>query len=187
MKHVYLLGRKLYAFCAIDVHAKDPVVHVASSPSSRNAKECARKAVAKFGSGFALVNDNRSENMGEVPEYLASLGITQYWTRPRSPKDKPFVKRFIGTLQRECLYVLSTDILPRKGEVRHCVETLAPGRYRAQPHDHYVQQLVAGVATEPPGILHLRERLAQPRRAFFLRAHFPLPFGLWVHYDAKWV
>jgi putative transposase len=103
MKHVYLLGQKLYANCAIDIHTKVPVVRVASSPSSRNGKACMEQVVAKFGKGIAIVNDNGSENMKEVEAYLAEQGIAQYWTRPHSPKEKPFVERFIGTLQRECL------------------------------------------------------------------------------------
>jgi len=103
MKHVYLLGTKLYAFCAIDVFSKDAVVHIASSPSSRNARVCAEAAVARFGKSVSFVNDNGSENMKEVREYLASQGITQYWAHPHSPKEKPFVERFIGTMQREFL------------------------------------------------------------------------------------
>jgi transposase InsO family protein len=41
--------------------------------------------------------------MKDAENYLASLNISQYWTRPKSPKEKPFVERLIGTLQRECL------------------------------------------------------------------------------------
>jgi putative transposase len=41
--------------------------------------------------------------MKDAENYLASLNIPQYWTRPKSPKEKPFVERLIGTLQRECL------------------------------------------------------------------------------------
>ena len=41
--------------------------------------------------------------MLEAQQYLASQGITQFWCRPHRPKDKPFVERLIGTLQRECL------------------------------------------------------------------------------------
>jgi hypothetical protein len=41
--------------------------------------------------------------MKDAQEYLASPHITQYWTRPNSPKEKPFAERLIGTLQRECL------------------------------------------------------------------------------------
>ncbi|MDR2484011.1 MAG: hypothetical protein LBD55_01285 [Treponema sp.] len=38
--------------------------------------------------------------MKEAENYLASLGATQYWTRPKAPKEKPFVERLIGTLER---------------------------------------------------------------------------------------
>ena len=34
--------------------------------------------------------------------HLAS-SMRQYWCRPNKPKDKPFIERFIGTLQTECL------------------------------------------------------------------------------------
>jgi transposase InsO family protein len=61
------------------------------------------KAVARYGKDVKFVNDNGSGNMKDAESYLAPLGITQYWTRPKSPKEKPFVERFIGTLQRECL------------------------------------------------------------------------------------
>jgi transposase InsO family protein len=103
MKHVYLLGEKHYALCAIDPYNKEAAMHVASSPTSRNAKTALKKAVGRFGTGITVVNDNGSENMKDAESYLASLGITQYWTKPKSPKEKPFVERFIGTLQRECL------------------------------------------------------------------------------------
>jgi len=38
--------------------------------------------------------------MLEAEEYLVLQGVTQYWTRPKELKDKPFVERLIGTLQR---------------------------------------------------------------------------------------
>jgi len=98
MKHVYLVGSKLYAFCAIDVFTREAAVHIATSPSSRNAVTCSRMVVQRFGKGVAFVNDNGSENIGEVQAYLSSQGVRQYWTHPRSPKEKPFVERFIGTL-----------------------------------------------------------------------------------------
>jgi hypothetical protein len=44
---------------------------------------------------------------------LASWGITQYWTRPKSPKEKPFVERLIGALQRECLDCYAKGPYPR--------------------------------------------------------------------------
>jgi transposase InsO family protein len=41
--------------------------------------------------------------MKDAEAYLLSMGIKQYWTHPYSPKEKPFVERFIGTFQKECL------------------------------------------------------------------------------------
>ncbi|GMO56119.1 MAG: hypothetical protein Ta2A_01150 [Treponemataceae bacterium] len=61
-----------------------------------------KKIVERFGDKIKIVNDNGSENMKDAEAYLASLNITQYWTRPHTPKDKPFIERFIGTFQREC-------------------------------------------------------------------------------------
>jgi putative transposase len=62
-----------------------------------------KKAVGRFGTDITVVNDNGSKNKKDAESYLASLGITQDWTRPKAPKEKPFVERLIGTLQRECL------------------------------------------------------------------------------------
>jgi transposase InsO family protein len=103
MKHIYLLGLKLYAFCAIDVFTKEAVVTIASSSSSRNALKCIKLAIARFGTKITFVNDNGSENMKDVEEYLKKHKMRQYWARPHRPKDKPCVERFIGTLQREFL------------------------------------------------------------------------------------
>ena len=61
------------------------------------------KTLGRFGLGAVFVNDNGSDNMQEAEMYLASQGVTQYWARPKKPRDKPFVKRLIGALQRECL------------------------------------------------------------------------------------
>jgi transposase InsO family protein len=103
MKHIYLLGTKLYAFCAIDPFTKESVLHIASSPSSKNAKTALEKVIARFGKDIIVVNDNGSENMKDAQAYLLSQTITQYWTHPYSPTEKPFVERFIGTFQKECL------------------------------------------------------------------------------------
>jgi hypothetical protein len=95
MKHVYPLGEGRYAFRAIDPFTGEAVIHAASSPSSRNAKAALEKAVRRFGKGVAIVNDNGSENMRDAEDFLRENHITQYWTRPRSPKEKPFVERLI--------------------------------------------------------------------------------------------
>jgi len=103
MKQIRTVNRRYYAFCAIDPFSKESVIHVASTSSSQSAKAALEKVLHRFGENISIVNDNGSENMGKAAELLREKGITQYWTKPQSPKDKPFVERLIGTLQRECL------------------------------------------------------------------------------------
>ncbi len=110
MKHVYASSRKYYAFCAIDVFTREAVIHVAKSASSRQAKLALEKAVSVFGRDIAVLNDNGSENLGQSYQYLEQNGITQYFARPHQPKDKPYVERFIGSYQRECLNQWQRDI-----------------------------------------------------------------------------
>ncbi|MDR0473535.1 MAG: integrase core domain-containing protein [Treponema sp.] len=108
MKHVYLLGQKQYAFCAIDPapkwrHTKEAAVHIASSPSSRNAKPALEKTVMRFEKGVKFVSGNGSGNMKDAEGCLTSQSITRYWARSKPPKGKPFAGWFIGALQKECL------------------------------------------------------------------------------------
>jgi hypothetical protein len=98
MKHACLLGRKLYAFRAIDPFKKDAVPRIGTAPSSLNSKAAPEEVTARYGKDIIVLNDNGSENMGKAEEYLACLNITRYWTHPCAPKEKPFIERFIGTL-----------------------------------------------------------------------------------------
>ncbi len=103
MKHINLPGKKLYALCGIDQYTRRPVVHISSGCSSAAGKTALRKIKERFGDNISIINDNGSENMGTAEKWLKSENITQYWCRPHRPKDKPFIERFIGTLQTECL------------------------------------------------------------------------------------
>jgi hypothetical protein len=89
------LCRSIYADCAIDPFTKKAAIHVASNPSSTNAKVARKKAVKRFGKGVTVVNDNGSENIKDAQAFLRENPIAPYWTRPKSPKEKPFVERFI--------------------------------------------------------------------------------------------
>jgi transposase InsO family protein len=73
------------------------------SHHGRNAKTALEKVVARWGPHIKIVNDNGSENMAKAGEYLRAVGAVQYWTRPYCPKEKPYIERLIGTLQKECL------------------------------------------------------------------------------------
>lgn len=103
MKHIYLLGTKQYALCAIDTVTREAVIHIASSSSSRVARDALKKVVDYFGKNITIVCDNGSENMKDAEQYLSEQHITQYWCKPYSPKQKPMIERFIGTFQKECI------------------------------------------------------------------------------------
>jgi transposase InsO family protein len=133
MKHIQLLGMKHYAFCAIDVSRKDAIIHIASSSSSRNGETAAKKVVAQWGKDICFVNDNGSENMDKLESFLHSMKITQYWTRPKQPKDKPVVERFIGTLQRECLDYNREPM--NVSELSEVVDTWLDKYHHYRPHD----------------------------------------------------
>lgn len=103
MKHIYANGCKQYAFVAIDPFTKQIYIHVASTPSSYQAK-IALKAVLKiFGKDVCILNDNGSENHKHAYAFLKDQKVTQYFARPHTPKDKPHVENVIGKLQQECL------------------------------------------------------------------------------------
>ena len=103
MKHIYLGGVKQYAFVAIDIFTREVAIHLSRQPSSLQAMLALEKAVELFGKDLVIVNDNGSENYRHAYDYLKSHGITQYFARPHTPKDKPHVENLIGKLQQECL------------------------------------------------------------------------------------
>lgn len=103
VKHLPNLGAKRYAFVAIDVVSKQTCIHVASTISSAQGAIAWRKVVHKLGLPKILVTDNGSENYGAFEKLVASQPVKHYWARPRTPKDKPVVERFIGSLERECI------------------------------------------------------------------------------------
>jgi transposase-like protein len=115
MKHIYAGGisgpsTKYYALCAIDPITKESVIHVAKNCSSHQAKLALEKTIAVFGRNISILNDNGSENKGEAWQYLEDEQIMQYFTHPFAPKEKPYVERVIGSLQRECLDQRRNDI-----------------------------------------------------------------------------
>jgi transposase InsO family protein len=103
MKHIYLGSVKHYAFVAVDIFTKEALIHLARQPSSYQAMLALQKAIELFGKDLVIVNDNGSENYRHAYNYLKTSGVTQYFTRPHRPKDKPHVENLIGKLQQECL------------------------------------------------------------------------------------
>lgn len=101
VKHLPHLGSKHYGFVAVDVVSKQAAVHVASTISSKQGALAWRKAVEHLGLPVAVLSDNGSENLGAFAQLLKEQPTNHYFARPRTPKDKPHVERFIGTLERE--------------------------------------------------------------------------------------
>lgn len=103
VKHLPSLGVKRYGFVAIDVITKQASIYVSSTISSSQGALAWKRAVHQLGLPKAVLTDNGSENHGAFAELLASQPLEHYWARPHTPKDKPHVERFIGTLERECI------------------------------------------------------------------------------------
>lgn len=103
VKHLPNTGAKRYGFVAIDVISKQATVHVAATISSAQGALAWRKAVHQLGLPKATLTDNGSENMGAFAKLLSEQPTEHYWARPHTPKDKPHVERFIGSLEQECL------------------------------------------------------------------------------------
>lgn len=103
VKHLPHLNGKRYGFVAIDTVTKQAAIHVSSTISSTQGAIAWKKAVYKLGLPKAIVTDNGSENLGAFAKLLQEQPTTHYFARPHTPKDKPHVERFIGTLEKECL------------------------------------------------------------------------------------
>lgn len=111
MKHFITTdGSKYYLMCAIDQCSKDAVIHISKSCSAMQGKIAIQKAIDVYGKSVVVLNDNGSENLGQMWKYLEENNITQYFAHPYSPKEKGTIERFIGTLDRECLSIYRDDI-----------------------------------------------------------------------------
>jgi len=103
VKHLPFLGGKKYGFVAIDVVTKQASIYVSTSISSAQGALAWKRATHELGLPRAVLTDNGSENFGAFADLLATQPLKHYWARPRTPKDKPHVERFIGTLEQECI------------------------------------------------------------------------------------
>lgn len=105
VKHLPSLNQKRYGFVTLDVFSKQASVYVSSTISAAQGALAWKRARYELGlpDTVQVLNDNGSENLGAFAKLLEEQHITQYFARPRTPKDKPHVERFIGSLERECL------------------------------------------------------------------------------------
>lgn len=103
VKHLPGINHTYYGFCAIDVFTKQARVHISQSISSAHAAIAWKKIVQKLGLPEAVLSDNGSENFGAFSELVGTQATIHYLARPHTPKDKPHIERFIGTLEKECI------------------------------------------------------------------------------------
>jgi putative transposase len=99
---LWIDGTKRYIFTAIDTVSKVAFARMYTTKSSRNA--------ADFLNRFAYLLDYEIWNTGhdrgsefhkDFQKAIEKLGLTDWWSRPHTPKDNPFNERFNRTLQDE--------------------------------------------------------------------------------------
>lgn len=113
MKHLSFFGQRRYFFVGIDCVSKRLAVHVGSNSTSIQASRVLDQLKAFPFPVEKIRVDNGSENLKDFTAKAINLNIDQYFTRYRRPKDKPFVERVIGTIEREFI---------QQGHLAHSIE-----------------------------------------------------------------
>lgn len=101
---IYWNGLKRYIFTAIDKYSKIAFAFMYKTKSSYSARDFLYRLYYLLdGKIHNVLHDNDScfEKVFKVT--CQELGIGQYWSRPRTPKDNPNDERFNRTLQEEFL------------------------------------------------------------------------------------
>jgi len=101
-KHLPFLGKKRYAFVAVDCAGKGTIIQLGTTPSSARNAALIPKAKETFPFDIrAWENDHGPENLKDFHEKLKREKIPHYFAYPYCPDDKPYVERVIGTFERE--------------------------------------------------------------------------------------
>ena len=99
---IYRNGIKRYVLTAIDTASKIAFARMYTRKSSRNASDFIKRIFYLLdGSLLNTLHDNGSEFHKEFVGACEQLNISQYWARPRTPKDNAVNERFNRTLQEE--------------------------------------------------------------------------------------
>jgi putative transposase len=99
-----MTGRLLFVFVVLS-HDRRRVLHINCTPHPTSAWT-AQQLVEAFPEDTAprwLLRDRDSIYDDTVRRRIASLGITEVVSSPRSPWQSPYVERVIGSMRRECL------------------------------------------------------------------------------------
>lgn len=132
-KHLPFLGKKRYAFVAVDCVGKGAVVTLSTSPSSTRNAALVEKAKAMFPFPVkAWENDNGPENLKDFHGALEAEQIPHYFAYPYCPDDKPFVERLIGTMERE--FIQQGNLVSDIGEQQRKIDTWLREYHNFRPH-----------------------------------------------------
>jgi len=111
-KHLYILGKRFYLFCAIDSSSRYGYVSVFETGSSESARRFLQELKAYFPFRITGVQtDNGSEYLLSFHQGCQDLDIQHYFTDPYCPKQNGRVERFIKTATYE-FFNHQEDLLP---------------------------------------------------------------------------
>jgi len=101
---LYWAGFKRYIFTGIDSVSKVAFARMYTSKASYNAADFMRRLSLLLDHKIVNVgHDNGSEFQKDFAATCAKMGIPQYFSRPRTPKDNAVCERFNQTLRHEFL------------------------------------------------------------------------------------
>ena len=101
---IFFNGFKRYIFTAIDKFGKVAFARMYKSKSTLNGQDFLYRLYFLLDGQVPRVgHDNGTEFEKYFKETCQKLGIEQYWSRPRTPKDNPESERFNRTLEDEFL------------------------------------------------------------------------------------
>jgi transposase InsO family protein len=94
----------LFVFIVLE-HRRRQVLHfnVTEHPTAAWTAQQIVEAFQDRDAARYLIRDRDSVYGNEVPLRIASLGIQEILTAPRSPWQNPYAERLIGSIRRECL------------------------------------------------------------------------------------
>jgi len=101
---IWWYGQRRIIFTAIEDSTKLAFARVYQSGSSRQATDFLQRLVYLTNGKLKIIHsDNGSEFAGEFEKACFALGISQVYSRARTPKDNPSLERFNWTIQDEWL------------------------------------------------------------------------------------
>ena len=99
---LWIGNQKRYVFTAIDTVSKIAFAMMYTTKSSKNAADFVRRFAYLL--DYEIWNtghDRGSEFHKHFQKAVEELGLSDWWSRPRTPTDNPFNECFNGTLRRE--------------------------------------------------------------------------------------